>query len=444
MMHHDSWAAGSPATEPCVRLDMRGARILALAAYALLNALYLASCLQRTAIPGSFFNELQGDIGLKGSQVTRVGSIFLYCYAYFQIFAGMLVDRFGGKRSGIFGGIALGAGLILFATAKTAPQLYASRAATAVGSSFLYLCVVKISHILFPPRKLGALVSISMALGFAGGILGTMPAQRLSQAIGWRSLFLGLGAAAMAVSAAMVVFLFRLVERPRKSGAVSWRSVADLFNERGRLCFVTYNIFSYPVFFALQAIIGQKFIQDFLGYPAPVAANFTMLLTMGSAISCVAGAPLIRALGNRRRPVVIFANTVPVAVSLLLMACMRLNAPAPVFLLAFATMSLFQLSAAATSALMGEITDSRTIAFTAAVRNFFPYLGAGLIGAVCGRVLDSFATPAQAGGVIIYPPEAYMRVLHVMLAFALVGLAVSLGIPETRGRRIWRGTSCGN
>lgn len=419
-------------------LDMRGARVLAFAAYALLNMLYFISCLQRTAIPGSFFNELQGDIGLKASQVTRIGSLFVYCYASFQIFAGMLVDRFGGKRSGIVGGLALGIGLVMFATAKTAPQLYASRVATAIGSSFLYLCVVKISHLLFHPRQFGALVAASMSIGFAGSAFGTMPAQRLSQLTGWRGLFLGIGVAALISSAAIVLLLSTLREKPRASGKIGWRTVANLFNERGRLCFMTYNFFTYPAYFVLQAIVGQKFIQDVLGYSAPVAANFTLLLTVGSVVFGLAGAPLVRLWGNRRKAVVLTANSLPVAAAALLIAGIRLEAHPFVFLLGFALMSVYQIYAAATSALMGEITDSHTIAFSAAVRNFFPYVGAGLVGAACGMILDSFAPSDQSGGVVVYPPEAYVGVLAVMLLFALAGFAVSLGIPETRGKRIWR------
>lgn len=417
---------------------MRGARVLAVAAYALLNILYFMSCLQRTAIPGSFFNELQGDIGLRGSQVTRIGSLFLYCYAAFQIFAGMLVDRFGGKRGGMVGGISIGVGLVMFATARGVGQLYASRVITAVGSAFLYLCVVKISHMLFHPRQFGALVAASMSIGFAGSVFGTMPSQRLSQAIGWRTLFLGIGLTALAISAAIAILLPKVHERPRESAKTGWRTVANLFNERGRLCFMTYNFFTYPAYFALQAIVGQKFIQDFLGFSAPVAANFTMILTLGSVAFALAGAPFLRLCGNRRRVVVLASNMLPIASAAILIAGIRFGAHPWVFLLGFALMSVCQINAASTSALMGEITDSHTIAFSAAVRNFFPYVGAGLAGGACGLILDSFAPPGQSGGVVVYPPEAYVGVLTVMLLFALAGFAVSLGIPETRGKRIWR------
>lgn len=422
----------SAATAGEMRLDMRGARVFALLAYSLLNVLYLLSCMQRTAIPGTFFNDLQGDLGLLASQVTWAGALYSYCYASFQIFAGMLIDRFGGKNTAIAGGILLGTGLMLFASAHTAGQLYFARVVAALGQAFFYLCVVKISHLLFPPRQFGALVAISMAIGFAGGIAGTMPAQRLSVIIGWRTLFLAVGAMSLAASAGMVLALRRLHERPRKSGRVTWRTLANLFNERGRFCFVVFDFFSYPAYFVLQAVLGQKFIQDRLGIPATSAANFTLLLTIGSAVSCVVSAPLMRWFGDRRRPLVRLSCAVPVVASLAMIAGIRLSAPSVWFLACFLTMSLLQVKSAATSALLPELTDSSTVAFAAAVRNFFPYVGCGLVSAVCGRILDAHAPAASASGAVVYPPEAYIQLLLVMFAFAAIGFLMSLAIPETR------------
>lgn len=422
----------SAATAGEMRLDMRGARVFALLAYSLLNVLYLLSCMQRTAIPGTFFNDLQGDLGLLASQITWAGALYSYCYASFQIFAGMLIDRFGGKNTAIAGGILLGTGLMLFASAHTAGQLYFARVVAALGQAFFYLCVVKISHLLFPPRQFGALVAISMAIGFAGGIAGTMPAQRLSVIIGWRTLFLAVGAMSLAASAGMTFALRRLHERPRKSGRVTWRTLANLFNERGRFCFVVFDFFSYPAYFVLQAVLGQKFIQDRLGIPATSAANFTLLLTIGSAVSCVVSAPLMRWFGDRRRPLVRLSCAVPVVASLAMIAGIRLSAPSAWFLACFLTMSLFQVKSAATSALLPELTDSSTVAFAAAVRNFFPYVGCGLVSAVCGRILDAHAPAASASGAVVYPPEAYVHLLLVMFAFAAIGFLMSLAIPETR------------
>ena len=105
-------------------LNLRGFRILAWASFILLDILYLLACLQRTAIPGAVFDNIQGDLNLIGSQMTRLGVMYVYCYSVSQIFAGMLVDRYGGKKMGVLGGLFMGVGLFLFSRAETAPVSY--------------------------------------------------------------------------------------------------------------------------------------------------------------------------------------------------------------------------------------------------------------------------------------------------------------------------------
>ncbi len=432
-----------PATEETAAAfpdgNVHAARYLAVAAYALLNTLYLIACVQRTAIPGAFFDELQRDLGLRASQVTRLSSVFLYCYASLQVFAGMLIDRFGGKRTGAAGGTLLGAGLVLFSTAHSAGMLYLARVVAAIGQTFLYLCVIRISRDLFPPRRFGALVGIATAIGFLGSALGTMPAQRLSQAVGWRALFVAVGCTSLLSSAALALALPGLRERGGAHRAVSWGAFRSLFNERGRFCFITHQFFSYPAYFILQAVLGQKFIQDYLGRPAPEAATFTLLLTLGSALFTVVSAPLMGRMGNRRKPLAYIGNGILVLIPAAMMLGIRFSAPPPFFLGCFFLVAAAELNAVPFASLLAEITDPRTIAFTAAIRNSFPFLGAGIVGAVCGRILDAHAPAGAAPGAAAFPPEAYLWILFVMIAFALIGLAMTAFIPETRGQVIWNG-----
>lgn len=423
---------------------MRKVRILAWTAFALLNVLYLIACLQRTAVPGVIFNDLQRDIGLLGSQVTGLGSAYLYVYACSQVFAGILVDRFGGKRMGILGGILIAAGLVVFSTAKTPFMLYAGRVLSALGQSFIYLCVVKIAHLFFSPRQFGSLIGISMAIGFCGSIAGTLPMQRYAQFAGWRSAFLVIGLVCAASAVATAIVLKPMRERPKVSSAVTWQSFCDLFNERGRFNFVTFHFWSYPAYFVMQAILGQKFIQDYIGLSATKASMFTMSLTLGSVIFCLVGGPLMKALGGRRKPLVYVSVALPPLSALVMALGIHCSFPSWVFLVCFASISLAQISAASTSALMSEINDTHTIAFSAAVRNFFPYVGSALVGGICGRILDHFVGVKDAGGVIHYPGTAYIWILGVMFLFGFIGIISAMMIPETYGKHIFKRKAAAN
>ena len=67
--------------------------------------LYFFANLQRVAIPGSIFNELQSDLNVGAKYITALSSMFMYIYAVGQLFAGLLADRYGGERAITWGGM---------------------------------------------------------------------------------------------------------------------------------------------------------------------------------------------------------------------------------------------------------------------------------------------------------------------------------------------------
>ena len=76
--------------------------------------LYFFTNLQRSGVPGSLFNELQGGLALTAAQVTMLGTCFIYVYTFNQLIAGVMNDRYGGIRMMLFGTFFFSLGSILF------------------------------------------------------------------------------------------------------------------------------------------------------------------------------------------------------------------------------------------------------------------------------------------------------------------------------------------
>ena len=430
------------------RLNIKGVRVFAWMVFLLLNAIYITACIQRTAVPGAVFNNLQADFNLTASQVTWVSSIYTYIYGSAQILTGIAVDRFGGKKMGLLGGFFIAAGLLLLCFAKTPGQLYLSRGLTAFGNSFMYISIVKISHLLFSPKQYGGMISLSIAIGFLGTVLGTLPIRLCISMttgvgwLGWRTSFMVLGIICLAISVCSTFILRALKERPKKSSVVTWKTVCNLFNRRGRFCYTTGIFWGYPVYFLMQSVIGQKFMQDHLGLTPDRAAVFTLILTLMSVVLCLVGVPIARRFpGNRRKPIVwlsAFALTVSVV---MMFAGVYYHLSAWVFYVAFAILAMDQFATAAMGFLMIEIQDPRTIAFGAAVRNCLPYVGAGAASCVSGLILNHFVKATvmddQGQAVVTYLDEGYIWVLVFAFVLSILNLIVTAGIPETYGKRYY-------
>src|SRR5450759_1644366 len=112
-------------------------------------ALYFFSYFQRVAVPGTVFNELQVDFNASAVAITALGALFLYVYGFWQIFAGMLADRFGGLRMVLIGGLLMTAGALVFPLARGLPLLYTTRVLVAFGASFMYISLIKEIDTLF-------------------------------------------------------------------------------------------------------------------------------------------------------------------------------------------------------------------------------------------------------------------------------------------------------
>ena len=118
-------------------------------AFAAMIVIYGLAYFQRTGIPGTIFDELQHDFRLSASAVTALGSVFVYVYASMQLMAGMAADRYGGRKTLLFGSLVMCVGAAVFPCAHTASLLFISRILIGFGSSFVYLSIVKEVDTLF-------------------------------------------------------------------------------------------------------------------------------------------------------------------------------------------------------------------------------------------------------------------------------------------------------
>ena len=104
-----------------------------------LTLLYSTSYFQRTAIPGTIFNQLQQDLQMTALQVSYIGASFIYIYSLSQLFIGYLVDRFGARRVVMIGGAVFCAGVVSFPLLNTPGLIYLARMVAGIGAGTMYL-----------------------------------------------------------------------------------------------------------------------------------------------------------------------------------------------------------------------------------------------------------------------------------------------------------------
>ena len=89
---------------------------------------YFVANFQRIAVPGAIFDVLEQELSVGAPQITAFGALFMYVYAFTQLLNGIFVDRFGGYRVMLVGGIIMALGCIIFPLSSNLPVMYFSRA----------------------------------------------------------------------------------------------------------------------------------------------------------------------------------------------------------------------------------------------------------------------------------------------------------------------------
>ncbi len=423
-------AAAHRAAEPITPGTVRAV------AFGAMALLYCLAYFQRTGIPGTIFDELQHDFGLSASAVTALGAIFIYVYAGMQLVVGVAADRYGGRRTLLFGSAVMCAGAVLFPCAHSTTLLFASRVLIGFGSSFVYLSIVKEVDTLFAARHFAGLLGLAMLASYVGNIAATLPFERAVHRFGWRDTLLAVAGLSFAVLVMARVVLRRLEPAPAGRGGASLQVVWEVLCNRRSRPLLVCGVINFPVAFVIQGVLGKKFLEDAVGLSSAAAATFVLVMASACGAAAVGSGPLLRLTGERRKPVILAATALILLSTVLMLVAVLLAAPGWVFLAGYVLLALSTSGLPASAAVMKEVNRPDAVAVTISVLNTVAYVGVGVLGNAAGAILDAFGGRADvAAARIVYPAAAYATLFACLAALALVSTLVTIcWVPETHGR----------
>jgi MFS family permease len=146
---------------------------------------------------GTFFAPLQQEFGATRGAISLVFALGALAYFAVGVVSGPFADRFGPRRIGLVGILALGLGMIAASRATSLIQVYiAYTIAVGIGVGCIYVPSVSAVQRWFTRRR-----GLASGLAVSGIGVGTliMPpiAGAMIGAVGWRSTWLALGIAGL-------------------------------------------------------------------------------------------------------------------------------------------------------------------------------------------------------------------------------------------------------
>jgi MFS family permease len=240
--------------------------------------------------------DLVRDVGLDANHLGLLTSAYFLTFAAFQLPLGILLDRFGPRRTEATLLLFAAAGAFVFGLADSAAGLIAGRALIGLGVSACLMAAFKAFVMWFPSQRLPLVNGCQMAAGGLGALAATTPVEAALVVTDWRGVFFVLGGLTLVVAVAV----FTIV--PEHESTRSGTSLRDQFG--GILRVFTSSLFwraapltvmSQASFLSIQGLWSGPWLRDVGGLDRATVAEYLFLV----AASMVTGFIVIGWLAER-------------------------------------------------------------------------------------------------------------------------------------------------
>ncbi len=426
--------------------DRRRFQRLRWSIYAILVVAYMMVFFHRMA-PGVVAADLMAAFRTSGAALGSLAAMYYYIYTAMQIPSGVLADTLGTRISVALGCLVAGAGSAVFGLAETFELASAGRFLVGLGVSVVFVGLMRSNTQWFSERQYGRISGLTLLLGNVGSILAAGPLAVLLTAVSWRTVFVGIGLASLAIGMAVALFVR---SRPEDAGLPSVRELEGLpahpprhrhwlLDLRG--VFATPAV--WPSFFVMFGVTGSLFafaglwgvplMRDVYGLDRTAASLYTTAALAGFAVGCFVMGWLSDHLG-RRKPVIIGACVLSVLAWLALILL-----PWGPGLSGFGLYALLGLCAGGFVvgyAAAKEVVPPGVAGMAIALVNTGLFLGAAIMQPVFGWVMDLTWDGTLTDGVRRYALSDYRNGLWLSCAFALLASVAAFFVHETRCRNI--------
>src|SRR5437899_8813168 len=205
--------------------------------------------------------------------------------ALFRPVLGFLGERFGERRTGLFGlAFTLLPLIIAWRLAHTVEHFYFLGLLLGIGGAS-FAVALPLAGRWYPPEYQGLVMGIAGA-GNSGTLIATLFAPRLAQKFGYHNT---LALAMLPVLLIILLFALLAKDSPRQGSSPAWRNFASVLRETDTAWFCFFYCFTFGGFVGLASFL-TIFFHDQYGLAKVRAGDFTTIVVLaGSFLRPVGG-----------------------------------------------------------------------------------------------------------------------------------------------------------
>ena len=174
---------------------------------------------------------LVGEFGLTAAQLGLLTGVYFFSFGLVQIPLGVMLDRFGPRRTNGTLLVFAAAGVFAFAHSHSFDALVLSRALIGLGVSACLMASIQAFVLWYPPERTSIMIALAYSMGGLGALTASVPFEFSLRYYDWRQIFHVFAGLTLALAA---VFALVVPEHPRARRAAPLRELFAGLGQIGR------------------------------------------------------------------------------------------------------------------------------------------------------------------------------------------------------------------
>ena len=361
--------------------------------------------------------DLVGDLGFSAASLGLLTSVYFISFASFQLPLGLLLDRFGPRRTESVLLIFAALGALIFSMAESLSGLILGRLLIGFGVSACLMASFKAYVLWFPPDRLPLMNGLQMVAGGLGAMSATVPLRTALEFTDWRGVFLILSG--LTLFSALVLWLV-YPEKEGSAGPVPMKKQLEglktVLTSRPFLAIAPLVMFSQSAQMAIQGLWAKPWLRDVAGLDEAECANHLMWMMAAMMAGFFLLGLLSERLYHARKisPVTVGVSAMAVFIVLQLLMALGWTAQPMLLMTAF---SFFATAGILPYAGLSQIFPKDLSGRVSTSLNLTVFLGAFAVQWGLGEIISLW--PSEGKG---YAPESYGAAFGSLAVLQLFGL----------------------
>lgn len=400
----------------------------------LLSAIFMFYKYAIEVSPSVMTTTLMQTFQIGGIELGNLAASYFYAYLLLQIPAGLLLDKFGPRKTTTLAIALCAVGSLVFGRADTLLVAGVGRFLTGAGAAFAAVNCLKLIANWFPYKHFAFMAGLMMTMAMLGAVGGQAPLAAFIQQMEWRHAIEVIGLAGLVLAA-----LFWIVVRDRSPDHTRERHIAptkislyesikQIFKNPQSWWLSIYSGFAFAPVMVFGGLWGVSFISEAFELGQNMAAQMVSLIFIGFAV----GAPLFGWFSDwlGRRRIVMLWGTIIATLSITAV----IYAPGVSVYSLGLLMFIFGFSISSfllCFTMIREINIPILAATAIGFMNAFDALIGAFSDPLTGKFLDMCWDGRVVDGARVFSVSAYKAAFLTLPAYLILSLFTLLKIKET-------------